>query len=70
MIWHSVHKGPSFKYFSLHCLFSSTFMILQVVLSILGDHDMRSDGVNSAYCVLPMELSYCDTGSNSLTKPS
>lgn len=65
MIWHSVHKGLSFKYFSLHCLFSSTFMILQVVLSILGDHDMRS-----AYCVLPMELSYCDTGSNSLTKPS
>lgn len=70
MIWHSVHRGLSFKYFSLHCLFSSSFMILKVVLPILGVHDVRSDDVIFAYCGLPMELSYCDTGSNSPAKPS
>ena len=70
MIWHRVHKGLSFKYFSLLRLFSFTFMILQAVLPILGDHDVKSDDIIFAYHVLPMELSYRDTGSNSLAKPS
>lgn len=45
-------------------------MVLQVVLPILGDHDVKSDDVIFAYCVLPMELSYRDTSSNSLAKHS
>lgn len=70
MIRHRVHKGLSFKYFSLHRLFSFTFMTLQAVLPLLGDHGMKSDDVIFAYRVLPVELSYRDTGSNSLAKPS
>lgn len=70
MLWHRVHKGLSFKYFSSRHLFSFTFMILQTALPILGDHNVKSDDVIFAYRVLPMELSYCDTGSNSLAQPS
>lgn len=69
MLWHRVHKGLSFKYFSSRRLFSFTFMILQTALPILGDHNVKSDDVIFAYRVLPMELSYCDTGSNSLPQP-
>lgn len=66
-IRHKVYKELSFQYFSLHCVFSFTFMTLSV--PVLGDHNMKSDDVIFAYNVLPMELSYYNTGLNSLTKP-